>query len=63
MYNRRLAFKIIYVVTSYLQVTGMEVRIGVLQHSLLQARMKDRSAMQRDFNTAMQDKQIFQSAY
>ena len=41
----------------------MEVRIGVLQHSLLQARMKDRSAMQREFNTAMQGKEMFQSAY
>ena len=37
------------------EITSMDVRIGVLEHSLLQARMKDRSNMQRDINQAVQD--------
>ncbi len=30
------------------QVTAMNVRIGVLEHSVLQARLKDKSNLQRD---------------
>lgn len=31
-----------------LQVTAMNVRIGVLEHTVLQARLKDKSNLQRD---------------
>lgn len=30
------------------EVVGMNVRIGVLEHTVLQARLKDKSNMQRD---------------
>ena len=42
------------------EITSMDVRIGVLEHSLLQARMKDRSNMQRDMHRAVQDHPMFQ---
>ena len=45
------------------EITSMDVRIGVLEHSLLQARMKDRSNMQRDINQEGQDHQMFQDTY
>ena len=45
------------------EITSMDVRIGVLEHSLLQARMKDRSNMQRDINQEGQDHQMFQNTY
>ncbi|XP_070548078.1 intraflagellar transport protein 57 homolog [Ptychodera flava] len=32
------------------EITQMDVRIGTVEHSLLQARLKDRSNMQRDMN-------------
>ena len=45
------------------EITSMDVRIGVLEHSLLQARMKDRSNMQRDIHQEGQDHQMFQDTY
>ena len=45
------------------EITSMDVRIGVLEHSLLQARMKDRSNMQRDLHQAVQDQTMFQDTY
>ena len=45
------------------EMTAMDVRIGVVEHTLLQARMKDRSNMQRDMNQAVQDQTIFQDTY
>ena len=45
------------------EITSMDVRIGVLEHSLLQARMKDRSNMQRDIHQAVQDHTMFQDTY
>ncbi|XP_006813858.1 intraflagellar transport protein 57 homolog [Saccoglossus kowalevskii] len=35
------------------EVVQMDVRIGTLEHSLLQAKLKDKSNMQRDMNKAM----------
>jgi len=34
------------------EIVGMDVRVGVLEHSLLQARLKDRHHMQRDLQAA-----------
>ena len=45
------------------EITSMDVRIGVLEHTLLQARMKDRSNMQRDFHQAVQDHPMFEDVY
>ena len=45
------------------EITSMDVRIGVLEHSLLQARLKDRSNMQRDMHQAGQDHPVFKDAY
>ena len=45
------------------EITSMDVRIGVLEHSLLQARMRDRSNMQRDLNQAGQDNTVFEDLY
>ena len=33
------------------EVVNMDVRIGVVEHTLLQARMKDKSNMQRDMHS------------
>ena len=45
------------------EITSMDVRIGVLEHTLLQARMKDRSNMQRDLNQAVNDHHMFNDSY
>ena len=40
------------------EVVTMDVRVGVVQHTLLQAKLKDKSNMQRDaynWNSASQD--------
>lgn len=33
------------------EITGMDVRVGVLEHSLLQARLRDKNLLQQDMNT------------
>ena len=33
------------------EITSMDIQIGVLQHSLLQARLRDKSLLQQDMNT------------
>ena len=40
----------------------MDVRIGVVEHTLLQARMKDKSNMQRDMHSmhSTQNEEYFQ---
>eukprot|EP00092_Neocalanus_flemingeri_P056720 GFUD01067275.1.p1 GENE.GFUD01067275.1~~GFUD01067275.1.p1 ORF type:complete len:422 (+),score=168.02 GFUD01067275.1:104-1369(+) len=45
------------------EITAMDVRIGVVEHELLQARMKDRSNMQRDLHQAVTDHHIFNDSY
>ena len=45
------------------EITAMDVRIGVVEHTLLQARMKDRSNMQMDLNQAVNDHHIFNYSY
>ena len=45
------------------EITGMDVRIGVVEHTLLQARMKDRSNMQRDLHQAVNDHHMFNHSY
>merc|ERR1712083_405918 len=35
------------------EVTAMDVRIGVVEHTLLQAKLKDKSNMQRDLHAAV----------
>ena len=45
------------------EITAMDVRIGVVEHTLLQARMKDRSNMQMDLNQAVNDHHIFNDSY
>jgi estrogen-related receptor beta like 1 len=32
------------------EITGMDVRAGVLEHSLLQARLRDKNLLQQDMN-------------
>jgi estrogen-related receptor beta like 1 len=32
------------------EITGMDVRVGVLEHSLLQARLRDKNLLQQDMN-------------
>jgi len=34
------------------EITGMDVRLGVLEHSLLQARLRDKSLLLQDMNSA-----------
>lgn len=34
------------------EITGMDVRVGVLEHSLLQARLRDKNLLQQDMNAA-----------
>ena len=42
------------------EMLAMDVRVGVVQHTLLQARLKDRSNMQRDMHSqAHEDSQAF----
>ena len=45
------------------EITSMDVRIGVLEHTLIKARMKDRSNMQRDIHQAVQDHHMFEDNY
>ena len=45
------------------EITAMDVRIGVVEHTLLQARMKDRSNMQMDLNQVVNDHHIFNDSY
>ena len=45
------------------EITAMDVRIGVVEHTLLQARMKDRSNMQRDLHQAVHDHHLFNDSY
>ncbi|CAG0880335.1 unnamed protein product [Darwinula stevensoni] len=40
------------------EVTGMDVRIGVVEHTLLQARLRDRSQMQRDMHSLPSQSQL-----
>ncbi len=35
------------------EVTQMDVRIGVVEHSLLQARLKDKNNFQKDMNESV----------
>lgn len=37
------------------EVTQMDVRIGVLQHSLMQAKLRDKSNLQKDLNKPIED--------
>jgi estrogen-related receptor beta like 1 len=32
------------------EIIGMDVRVGVLEHSLLQARLRDKNLLQQDMN-------------
>ena len=43
------------------EVVNMDVRIGVVEHTLLQARMKDKSNMQRDMHSmhSIQNEEYF----
>ena len=43
------------------EIVAMDVRIGVVEHTLLQARLKDKEHNQRDYNLEVkdQDKKIF----
>lgn len=34
------------------EITGMDVRLGVLEHSLLQARLRDKNLLLQDINSA-----------
>jgi estrogen-related receptor beta like 1 len=34
------------------EITGMDVRLGVLEHSLLQARLRDKNLLLQDMNSA-----------
>jgi len=34
------------------EITGMNVRLGVLEHSLLQARLRDKNLLLQDMNSA-----------
>ena len=45
------------------EITSMDVRIGVLEHTLIKAMMKDRSNMQRDIHQAVQDHHMFEDNY
>ena len=38
---------------------GMDVRIGVLEHTVMQARLRDRSNMQRDYHNAVSEQRQF----
>lgn len=44
-------------------IVGMDVRIGVVEHTLLQAGMKNRETFQRDINTAVtrEEKKMFET--
>jgi uncharacterized protein YoxC len=35
------------------EITGMDVRVGVLEHSLLQARLRDKNLLQQDMNAPL----------
>ena len=45
------------------EITAMDVRIGVVEHTLLQARLKDRTNMQRDLHQAVNGHHVFNEAY
>ena len=45
------------------EITAMDVRIGVVEHTLLQARMKDRSNMQSDLHQAVNEHHLFTDSY
>ena len=41
------------------ETLGMDVRIGVLEHTVMQARLRDRSNMQRDYHNAVSEQRQF----
>ena len=41
------------------EILGMDVRIGVLEHTVMQARLRDRSNMQRDYHNAVSEQRQF----
>ena len=41
------------------EILGMDVRIGVLEHTAMQARLRDRSNMQRDYHNAVSEQRQF----
>ena len=46
------------------EILGMDVRIGVLEHTLIQAGVKNRESFQRDINqVAKEEKQVFEGPF
>ena len=41
------------------EILGMDVRIGVLEHTVMQARLRDRSNMQRDYHNEVNQQKMF----
>ena len=41
------------------EILGMDVRIGVLEHTVMQARLRDRSNMQRDYHNEVNNQKMF----
>jgi len=41
------------------EILGMDVRIGVLEHTLMQSRLRDKSNMQRDYHNAIHEQKQF----